>query len=82
MSLLQRFDFIKVEVEKHFSSYTIPIIYNMASSTKFTYIGELKTNIWNLVTMRHVQVKKLMLKGGTIQDVAFDFIVSLNMPYR
>jgi hypothetical protein len=45
MSLLQSFDFIKVEVEKHFSSSTIPIIYNMASSTKFTYIGELKTNI-------------------------------------
>jgi len=45
MSLLQKFDFIKAEVEKHFSSSTIPIIYNMASSTKFTYIGELKTNI-------------------------------------
>jgi hypothetical protein len=80
VSLLWSFDLIKAEVEKHVSSSTLLIIYNMASSTKFTYIGELKTNIWNLVTRHHVQVKKWMSKGGTIQDVGFDFIMSLNMP--
>ncbi len=80
MSLLQSFDFIKVKVERHFSFSTLFIIYTMASSANFTYLMKLETSILYVVTKIHMWFKRLVSKGGTIQDVAFDFIMSLNMP--
>jgi len=53
----------------------------MASSTNFTYPRKLKTNIRDVITRHHMRVKGLVSKGGSIQDVAFDFIVNFNMPY-
>ncbi len=80
VSLLRSFDFIKARVEKHFSSSTLPIMCTMVNSTNLTYSRKLKTNIWYVVIRCHILVNGLMSKGGTIQVVAFDLIVSLNMP--
>jgi len=80
MSLLQSFDFIKAKVEMHLSFSTLFTICTMASSANFTYLKRLETSIWYVVTKIHMWVKRLVSKGGTIQDVVFDFIVSLNMP--
>jgi hypothetical protein len=79
MNLLRSFDFIKAKVEKHLSSSTLPIICTMTNSTNFTYSGKLETNIQDVVTSCHMRIKRLVSKGGTLQDVAFDFIVRLNM---
>jgi hypothetical protein len=80
VSLLQSFDFIKARVEKKFSSFTLPIMCTMANSTNLTYSGKRETNIRDVVTRCHILVNGLMSKGGTIQVVAFDLMVSLNMP--
>jgi hypothetical protein len=78
MNLLRSFDFIKAKVEKHLSSSTLPIIFTMANSTNFVYSRKLEIDIQDVVTRCHMWVKGLVSKGGTIQDVAFDFIVRLN----
>jgi hypothetical protein len=79
VSLLWSFDLVKAKVEKHFSSSMLPIIYTMASSTNLTYSRKLETNIRDVVTRHHIFANGLVSKGGTIQAVAFDLIVSWNM---
>ncbi len=80
MSLLRSFDFIKTKVEKHLSSSTLPIIYTMTNLANLMYSRKLGTNIQNAITRHHILVNGLVSKRGTIQVVAFDLIVSLNMP--
>jgi hypothetical protein len=77
--MLRSFDFIKAKIEKHLSSSTLSNICTMTNLTNFTYSRKLKTNIQNVFTRHHMWIKGLMSKGGTIQDVTFDFVVNLNL---
>jgi len=75
-----KLDFIKAKVKKHLSSSMILTICTMANSTNFTYFGKLEENTQNPFTSHHILVTRFKSKGGVIHVVAFNFIVSLNMP--
>jgi hypothetical protein len=81
VNMLWSLDFINAKIKKHLSSSTQPTTCTITNSTSSTYLGKLVTKMWNVITKRHILVKRFKLKGGAKQFVTFDFIVNLNMPY-
>ncbi len=79
MNLLRNFDFIKVRIEEHLSTSMLPIICTMVSLANFTYFGMLETSTQDVITRCHIWSKDSREKGAT-HVIAFDFIMSLNMP--
>jgi len=81
MNMLQGFDFMKTNVEKHFSFFMLSVICTMANLVNFTYSRKLWIGIQDVVTRCHILIKGLVSKGEAMHSVGFNFIINLNMPY-
>jgi hypothetical protein len=81
MNMLQSFDVMKTNIEKHLSSFTLSVICTMANLVNFTYSGKLWINIQDIITRCHIFIKRLVSKGEAMHSVAFNLIINLNMPY-
>jgi len=63
MNMLQSFDLMKTNIEKHFSSFTLSTICTMANLVNFTYFGKLWISIQDVGTKCHILIKGLVSKG-------------------
>jgi hypothetical protein len=81
MNMLQNFDFMKTNVEKHFLSFILFVICTMANLVNFTYSRKLWIHIQDIVTRCHILTKGLVSKGEAMHNATFNFIINLNMPY-